>query len=102
MCVVSNVGDHYGQPDQWPWQPAQPTIVPNTPLDFEPVWRRWKDAIENQELADLKKRVEALEDLLKKAKEFDTKTGRPDCELEAKKDKLRKQAKKLGVEISFP
>lgn len=100
MCVVSNVGDHYGQwPDQWPWRPVQPTIPPNLPDDFGESVRK---ALEGHEIADLRARIEKLEELLRKAKEYDTKTGQPDCEMDEKVELLKKLAKQLGVELRFP
>lgn len=99
MCVVSNIGDHYGRPDGWPWQPVIPTVPTTIPKDFRDIWR---EHVENAEIADLKKRVEALEELLRKGKEYDAATGQPDCELDEKKEALRKLAEQLGVEIEFP
>lgn len=42
-----------------------------------------------------------FKDLLKSAKEYDIKNNEPDCELEEKKDLLRKLAEQLGIEINF-
>jgi len=40
--------------------------------------------------------------LLAAAKLYDARTKQPDCEEESKRDKLRKLAKDLGVEVAFP
>lgn len=42
-----------------------------------------------------------FDNIYKEAKEYDEKNGEPDCELEEKKDLLRKLAEKLGVGINF-
>lgn len=44
----------------------------------------------------------AVEDLLKRSKQYDAENGEPDCELESKREVLRKIAKEMGVEITFP
>lgn len=100
MCVVSNIGDTYGRRDGWPWQPIRPVEPPPiVPGDFADMWReQTKDA----EIDDLKKRVEVLEELLRKGKEYDRETGQPDCELDEKRQALKKIAEELGVEIAFP
>lgn len=43
-----------------------------------------------------------FEELLKKAKKYDEMTGQPDCELDEKRQALKKIADELGIEISFP
>ena len=53
-------------------------------------------------VADLEKKVKALEDALKAAKLYDDAFDQPDCELEEKKNALRDLAEKLGVEINLP
>ncbi len=100
MCVVSNVGDHYGDPNRWPWKPTTP-IGPG-PSVPEPFRKDWLDHIKDAEIEDLKKRVKSLEDLLKKAKQYDTDNGEPDCEIDEKVELLKKLAKELGVELEFP
>lgn len=66
MCVVSNIGD-YGR-QQWPqpWKtiPLEPGSWPSDTPSRE-AWDEYKDLIE-------------------KAKEFDQKTGQPECESEEK------------------
>lgn len=106
MCVVSNIGDHYGrQPDQWPWTPGPyipQQLPPSTPPDFEKIWREWETKrAKDGEVESLKKRIEALEELIRKGKEFDAATGQPGCEIEEKRELLRRLAKELGVEITL-
>ncbi len=43
-----------------------------------------------------------FEQLVKDAKEYDEKTGQPDCENDEKKQLIQGIADKLGVEIKFP
>lgn len=45
--------------------------------------------------------VPMVEDIYKSAKKYDEKTGQPDCELESKKDLLRKIADEFGLKINF-
>lgn len=47
-------------------------------------------------------RVRDFEELMRKAKEFDTQHGEPDCELDEKQQALKKVAEEMGVEINFP
>ena len=89
MCVVSMIGDHYRDKwiDRWPtlpnWPPATVTVT----------------AISRQEFDDLKKEVSEMKELLKRAKEYDERTGQPDCEIDEKMDLLRKVAKLVGVDL---
>jgi len=80
MCVVSMVMDHYT--DRWkPMIPSQPILemIPQIPQ------------------AD----IDEFYKLLERAREYDRKNGEPDCELEEKKEAIRKIAKQLGVEIEL-
>ena len=40
-------------------------------------------------------------DLLQRAREYDKKHNQPDCELAEKRERLKKMADELGVEITF-
>jgi len=46
--------------------------------------------------------VSVIEELLRKAKEYDRITGQPDCELDSKKKILQELAEKLKITIRFP
>lgn len=91
MCVVSMIYDHYY--DKW-WEklhPPPPTVVPiplpiPAPVAIPP--------ITPEEIAEFRK-------LLERAREYDRKNNEPDCELEEKREKLKKLAQELGVEIEF-
>lgn len=43
-----------------------------------------------------------FEELLRKAKKYDELTGQPDCELDEKRQALKKIADSMGIEIEFP
>lgn len=62
MCVVSMVHDHFQRP--WLPSPAVPEPLPWTPTSY-PEWtlERWNE----------------YQELLKKAKKYDERTGQPDC-----------------------
>lgn len=79
MCVVSMIMDHYH--DKWlPY--VHPTYQP-PPVDIT------------------QKEVEELRKLLKRAKEYDERTGQKDCELEDKKRRIKDLADQLGVKVDF-
>ncbi len=94
MCVMSMVLDQsrdWMRPYTVPWNPVSPVTQPfpwpTTPPAPGPFF--------TQEMADF------ISKLIKGAKDYDTKTGQPDCELEGKKELLRKYADKLKVKIAF-
>lgn len=84
MCVVSMVGDHFGQkwdkywPQQWIYQ--QP-IVPN------------------EDIEKLKEEVKELRELLKRALDYDKKNNEPHCEVESKMEKLKAIADIVGISL---
>lgn len=95
MCAVSMVGDFYR--DKWtvpgtgPLYP-NPVYPPINPLgQLNPVTR--------EEFDNLRKEVLDMKELLKRAKEYDEKTGQPDCEMDEKMEILRKVAKMVGVDL---
>lgn len=82
------IGDFYG--DKWrqhEWYPAAPTQHINLGI------------ISRAEFDALKKEVQDLKELLKRAKEYDAKNGEPDCEIEPKIALLRKVAEAVGVSL---
>lgn len=52
-----------------------------------------------EEFEALKKEVEELKKLLLAAKEYDEKTGEPDCEIDEKVEVIKKIAKLVGVDM---
>jgi hypothetical protein len=97
MCSYSMVADHYK--DLWnrPYGPANP-INPNqtiqyTPLPISP------PPITREEFETLRRQVDEMLMLLKRAVKYDEANNEPECELEEKKDLLRKVAKLVGVDF---
>ncbi len=89
MCTVSMIGDFYG--DKWrdrSWYVPSFPHIPQTPSQ-----------ITRDEFDELKREVADMKELLKRAKEYDERTGQPDCEIDEKMDLLRKIAKLVGVDI---
>lgn len=101
MCTVSMVGDHYRDK----WQRGYPGL-PSTPtIDFYPTqvatnpFSSVQPAVTKAEFEALKKDVEEMKELLKRAKKYDEDNGEKDCELAEKYDFIRQIAKFVGVEI---
>lgn len=85
MCVVSNMGDHYtGKFNQSNYQDFFNNISNVTRAEFDAV----------------KKEVEEMKEILKRAKLYDEQTGQPHCELEDKIKKLKEIATLMGVDLS--
>lgn len=86
MCAVSMVLDHYK--DKWQdfYPIAQPDYKPNSYYD-------------RLEIEKLRKEVEELKKLVKRARQYDEDTGQKDCELVEKKEYLKKIADILGIEL---
>lgn len=106
MCVVSMVGDHYKnifegddfrkRYDDWA-TPSWPNI---------PSWPPKPDAVSRQEfneamnkLEELKRKVEEMIALMKKAAEYDRKNNQPSCEKEDKIKFLREISEKFGIDF---
>lgn len=90
MCSVSMVGDHYHNK----WLP----MVPNPLLD-PPDWSI-EPPVSRAEFDALKREVEEMRELLKRAKKYDEDNGEPDCEMADKVALLRKVADAVGVDLS--
>jgi hypothetical protein len=90
MCIVSNVGD-WGR-DELPKR--FPDWLPQSPAD------KWTPTPPSREEFDrLRKEIEELKAMLKKAKELDKAMGLPDCQMESKIEFLRKCAELVGVDL---
>lgn len=88
MCVVSMVMDHYR--DRWTPQPPWPDA---NPLPYvQPVF--FPPQITPEEIAEFKR-------LLDRAREYDKRHNEPNCELNSKKDAIRKLAQDAGFNIEF-
>lgn len=87
--------DHYYEKwDQYP-PPPQPIVTPPIIISPTVVPVQPQPTISPEEIEEFKR-------LLERAREYDKKNGEPECELESKKEKLKKLAEELGVEIEFP
>lgn len=93
MCVVSMIGDHYQYhlPKRYPWIDGQglPFTNPATALSV----------VSREEFDALKRDVEEMKEMLKRAKEYDDRNGEPDCEVDEKINLLRKVAKLVGIDL---
>jgi len=84
--------DHFTKTiPQWPMKPIDNGPFRLVPIDYD--LETWKKDISTR-LAEMEKHIKA-------AKEIDTLTGQPDCELDEKRQALKKIADELGVEINF-
>lgn len=82
MCVVSMVMDE--------WAGEWSRYVPNTGnIELPP---------NPMELAI---QAGVYEKMIEAAKEYDKKTGQPNCELDEKRKAIKEIAKQLGVEVAF-
>lgn len=117
ICVYSFCGDRFWEKYGEPYEPTgpykQPMIPPNitpwtitsvptliSPVPIEPdkvklVKKKKKRKITQQIIDDF------IDDL-KAAKKYDEETGQKDCELDEKKEKIRKLLAELGFTIEFP
>ena len=84
MCVVSMIGDEFNE--RWKQPP------------YQQIFHNWPE-VSRAEFESLKKEVEELKSLLKRAKEYDEKNNEPSCELESKMKILREIAKLVGVNL---
>lgn len=84
MCTVSMIGDHFNE--KWN-QPNYQQIFTNIP------------EITKAEFDALKKEVEEMKALLKRAKIYDKQNGEPNCELNEKIEMLEKIAEIVGLNL---
>jgi hypothetical protein len=91
MCVVSMIMD--GRYDDW-YRRYYPPYTPYEPPFIQPTFPPVQPFPTQLELDEFKR-------LLERAREYDKKNNEPNCEMEEKKQKLKKLAKDLGVDISF-
>lgn len=84
MCVVSFIGDHYGQ--KWNEEP------------YKVIFNNWR-FVTKEEFDKLYKEVQEMKELLRKAKIYDENNNEPDCEIDEKIAKLREIAKLVGIDL---
>jgi len=90
MCTYSMVLDTYTvKPKEW-WVPV-----------FPKEYNLSEDIIKALQKAELDRKIRELEELIQKAREYDKKNNQPDCELDEKRQALKKIADDLGVKIKF-
>lgn len=98
MCVVSMIGDHYRDKwaDIWPGIKVPDSVeYPGKGVQpFNPI-----PVISRDEFDALKKDVEEMKALLKRAKEYDERNNEPDCKIEEKMALLRKVARMVGIDL---
>lgn len=93
MCTVSMVMDHKW--DEWNRRYPTPTAPPVVPPWITPFAPPVIAPMPTQEeIAEFRR-------LLERAREYDKRNGEPDCELQEKRDRLKKLADELGVKIDF-
>jgi hypothetical protein len=86
MCVVSMVGDYFNE--KWKSPYYEEIFTGKNPIDPS-----------SQEFEALKKEVEEMKQLLKRAKEYDEKNNEPDCEIDEKMKKLKEMAAIVGIDL---
>ena len=105
MCIVSMIGDHYR--DTFPTRPYWPHIEPHLPsLPAVPFPTTTPStltfnlpSITREEFDALKRDVEDMKELLKRAKAYDEANGEPDCEIDEKMALLKKIAAVVGIDL---
>jgi hypothetical protein len=95
MCVVSMVTDHYYEK----WALFRP-ISPISPEQRKAEQQRLQDFLNPQPKIS-KEEIEEFRKLLERAREYDKRNNEPDCELQAKKQRVLDLVKDLGIEITF-
>jgi len=84
MCTVSMIGDHFGEKFRRP----------------EYFWLTNVTHPSQQEFDALKREVEEMKALLKRAKLYDEANGEPDCEMDEKVALLKRIAEVVGVDLT--
>ena len=95
MCVVSFVGDHF---QQKPWPGVSPYVFPPSETTSKTIITLKPD-ITREEFDALKKQVDEMVDLMRKAKAYDERNNEPNCEMEDKIKLLRQISALVGVNL---
>jgi hypothetical protein len=94
MCTMSMIGDHYRE--KWQYLPG----IYQSPLQEPFVQQQFgQPQVSRAEFDMLKREVEEMKALLKRAKKYDEDNGEPNCEMDEKMAILRKVAEMVGVNL---
>jgi hypothetical protein len=85
------IGDHY---QDW-WPRKYPNAFPPNQHPFWPIIQE----VTREEFDSLKRDVEEMKALLKRAVKYDEDNNEPHCEIEEKMDLLRKIAEAVGINL---
>lgn len=102
MCTVSMIGDSFRdlyEPKIPEWFPGIVPTQPGLPRSPFVVPDGMEPKITRKEFDDLKKEIELMKDLLKRAVQYDKDNNEPYCETAEKMMLLRLIAKAVGVNI---
>lgn len=108
MCTYSMVGDDFTrriQTDEY-WKkvivPGSPGQIPTTSPDTDSIsnFKVNLGLATAAEVAALRREIEHLKELLKRAIEYDKKNNEPHCETDEKIAAIKVIAKALGVDLS--
>lgn len=104
MCATSVIADHFGDElsRRYPWAPTQPGYpgLPVIPWPDNPSQIPEPTRPTKAEFEALKREVESIKELLKKAQKYDEDTGQPDCEKDEKVALLKRIAEVVGVDLA--
>ena len=107
MCAVSMVMDHYR--DRWyprvP-EPFYPYVHPDPvkPVDwaeFAEKLKQFQRQVKPSEPAITDEEIREFRKLLERAREYDKRMNQPDCEMDDKRNVIKRIAAILGVDVSF-
>lgn len=100
MCIVSMIGDDFYRRRRDTWPPIYRPWESPHPSDAEKaVKESFRDAVQSAQIAELKKEIEALKELIKAAKKYDEVTGQPACEHGDKVKLIKDMARVLDVDL---
>jgi hypothetical protein len=108
MCVVSMVGDDFSKrirEDEY-WKKfitpphSSPLTAPSQPYQQQPGFSINLGFATAEEVAVLRREVEQLKQLLKRAIKYDEDNNEPHCEIDEKVQAIKVIAKALGVDMN--
>lgn len=100
MCISSFIGNDYTKNHPYKWPSDNSTFpVPTDPFKYWPP-KGLKPDPNEAEIERLKKELEDLKILLKKANEFDAAHNEPHCEVEEKIETIKNHGDHFGIDFS--